>query len=386
MGLSDLWHPSTWAGDMSAVDHSVPILGNIIGGAADKLTGQGSYAPNDLTGINSDTDATRALRNQFTQQFGGLTPTAPPVIAPTNINGVQTAADRGTINNGLNTQAAGAGVAGSGVDITKGSLGLQNTGAGVQQTGAGVQLSGLGGINAGLGAAGDAAQSYRDVLAGKTPSVAELSAQKLLGQGIAAGFGGANSVGGPNRTLALRSAINGAGAAGAQGATQAGIQRAAEQDAARSGLLGAAGALNTGGVSTTGVGTGLANTGAGLANTGVGIGNTGAAVTAGGNTIAGIGKGISDTGNTVRNTDAGLATTQATIDADRAKADATNSLTAGKDDTTRMGVLGGLALGGSTAATDADVKALAAQSGNKAAASKNLNDLFSTAGDIFGVG
>jgi hypothetical protein len=223
-----------------------------------------------------------------------------------------------------------------------------NQARGTQGTGIGVQQQGVGVLGQGLSTQLGAAQSYRDVLSGNTPSVAELTANRLAGQNIAAMYGGAASAHGAARAGALRAAINGAGVAGAQGAAAGGIQRAAEQDQARAGLLGA----------------------------GTAIGNTGSA-------ISGVGQGITAGGTSIRGQDITGAGNQAQLDQNTQRDNAGNVINTNQTDAGYRAALAQASnQAGSTAVTGSASKVTGDL--NKATFDKEHQSIWSDASDALG--
>jgi hypothetical protein len=320
-------------GGVKKLINGVPIIGPTI-------TGTGAYGPADLTSLNADTAAAQQQRNQFSQQYANLKPTMAPQIHGTTIDTTQSNQARG--------------VQGQGV-------GVQGQGIGVQQGAVGTQMQGVGAAQQGLGTQGEAAQSYRDVLSGGAPSVADLSAQRLAGQGIANQYGVANSATGANRAMALRAAINGAGGIATQTAADAGIRRAAEMDQARQGLLGAGSAMS-------GTGATLGNLGSGIANTGQGITQSG--------------QGITASGTAIRGQDITGATNQANLTQQANEANQNAAVTTqGQNITQQLGI-GSLANQATATPLNADVSKINAENYAKAAAQKNNNDLIATGADL----
>jgi Chaperone of endosialidase len=166
---------------ISSVLHSVPIAGNLVGGAYDKLTGQNNYNSNsDYTGLDAETKAAQDARQQYlaAQQ-------APANAAPT--------AYRAQIGGQVQDQ----------------SRQLQQ----------------------------GAANSYQNVLNGTAPSVAQLQQQASAAQTAAQqGAMAASARGGGNRALALRTAMNNTAQLQAGGGADAALLRANEQNTARAGL------------------------------------------------------------------------------------------------------------------------------------------------------
>jgi len=278
--------------------------------------------------LAKDTRDAAANRDKFAAMATRGTGRGAPVEAGVNINTDQSNMDRA--------------VQRSGVGVQTGALGVQQQGAGV--------------LGQGLATQRDAAQSYRDVLAGNTPSVAELSANRLAGQNIAAMYGGAASARGPGRAMALRAAINGAGVAGAQGAAAGGIQRAAEQDQARSGLLGA----------------------------GTAIGGTGSAISTVGQGIASTGQGITASGTATRGQDITSAGNQAQLDANTQRDNATNQINTNQTD---AGYRVGMAQAGNQAGSTAVQGSASKVTGdlNKATFDKDHQSIWADASDKLGL-
>jgi hypothetical protein len=394
--------------------HSIPVAGNLVGGVYDQVTGQGNYnSASDLTNVNADTDAQRQLRDQFAQQYGNLQSGAAPGISAAQINTAPANQSRGVQQSGLPTMQTGIGVQQQGIGTQQQGAALQQQGAGVQtqgldtqRQGIGVQQSGLAGLQAGfagatqgLGTAGAAADSYKSVLSGATPSVAELSAQKLAGQNIGAQFGAAAGATGANRGLAMRTAMNNAGALGAQGAANEGIQRAAEMDAARAGLTSAAGAQTSAGGTLANVGSATSNVGQGITASGQGISQTGAGIATTGAGLAGTGQGISATGagivnsgtqqvgagTAIRGQDLSSATDQASLDQNAALANQSSKITSRGQDITQQANLGNLSLGASAAPAATDINVLNQQRADKNQGQTNQNNLLTTGAELIGL-
>jgi Chaperone of endosialidase len=166
---------------LSSVLHDVPIAGNLVGGAYDKVTGQNNYNSNsDYTGLDAETKAAQDARQQYlaAQQ-------APANAAPT---------------------------------AYRAQIGGQ-----VQDQSRQLQLG--------------AANSYQNVLNGTAPSVAQLQQQASAAQTAAQqGAMAASARGGGNRALALRTAMNNTAQLQAGGGADAALLRANEQNTARAGL------------------------------------------------------------------------------------------------------------------------------------------------------
>lgn len=394
--------------------HSIPVAGNLVGGVYDQVTGQGNYdSKSDLTNVNADTDAQRQLRDQFAQQYGNLQSGAAPGISASQINTAPANQSRSVQQSGLPTMQTGIGVQTQGIGTQQQGAALQQQGAGVQsqglatqRQGIGVQTQGLAGLQAGfagatqgLGTAGAAADSYKQVLAGTTPSVAELSAQKLAGQNIGAQFGAAAGATGANRGLAMRTAMNNAGALGAQGAANEGIQRAAEMDAARAGLTSAAGAQTSAGGTLANVGSATSNVGQGITASGQGISQTGAGIANTGAGLAGTGQGISATGagivnsgtqqvgagTAIRGQDLSSATDQASLDQNAALANQSAKITSRGQDITQQANLGNLSLGAAAAPAATDINVLNQQRADKNQGQTNQNNLLTTGAELIGL-
>lgn len=399
---------------LGSLIHSIPIAGNALGNAYDQITGQGNYNSNsDYTDVNADTDAQRQLRDQFSSQYGNLQGGAAPTISASQINTGPADQSRAVQQSGLPTMSTGIGVQQQGIGTQQQGAALQQQGAGVQQQGLstqqqgiGVQQSGLAGLQAGFGSqvagagtATDAANSYKQVLAGNTPSVAELSAQKLAGQNIAATFGGAASATGGNRALALRTAINSAGAQGAQNAANEGIQRAAEQDAARAGLTSASGAQTSAGSAMGSTGSAISNVGQGITASGQGISSTGAGIATTGAGLAGTGQGISATGagivnsgtqqvgagTAIRGQDLSSATDQANLDQNAGLANQASKVTSRGQDITQQANLGSLALGATAAPAATDLNVINQKRADKNQGQTNQNNLYTTGAELIGL-
>lgn len=378
--------------DLESGVRKVPVLGN----AYDKVTGKGAYAPVDTGQLQKDNDATRSLRDQFGAAYAGTGETTPLTMGAATIDNTQGNSARtiqtgglGTTSTGLGIQQQGAGIQLGGLDAQREGIDAQRSALDVQRGAVGMQLEGVDAARGGLATQQRAADAFGDVLAGKTPSVAEMTGRRLAGEAAASAVGAAAGASGGGRAAALRTAINASGAAGTRAAADAAIGRAGEQDVARRGLLDSGTAQAGTGATITGAGSQIAGTGAGIAGTGQGI-------TAGGQGISATGQGVAGTGSQIVNTGAvqsGIGTATRGQDIDVAKGQAelnqnagANNLRAGVEnraqDITRENVRGNLALGGTTAVTNADTNVINQQRQNNADQRKNDSDLFGTAADI----
>ena len=282
----------------------------------DGSTVAGGYTPvtpgNDIANASA---AAGNLRDQFSQMAkSGSGAVAPTVTAPT-LNTTQGDQARALQMGGAGVQASGIPVVGAGIGTEVGATGVQGAGLSDQAAARGT-----------LGAAG---QSYRDVLSGAAPSVAQLQGEQQAGQNVAAQFGAAAGATGANRALALRTAMNNSGGLNAQEAAQAAILRATEQNAARTGLAN--------------VGTAQGGIGNNVTATGTAIGNTGNNIVSGGNTLAGIGSGISTTGANIRTGDTDIAKTNAANDLAGQTTNAANGVTTTGQDLTFKSNMAGAA-------------------------------------------
>jgi Chaperone of endosialidase len=250
---------------------------------ADGSRTMGAYkAPTPMAQLTAGTSAAGALRDQFSQMATtGNTYTPQTVNAPAPVQAPTVNAP--TLDVSQSNQARG----------------IQTGGIGAQAGSLVTQGAALGAANTGLATQQAAGQSYQDVLSGKAPSVAQLQGEQQAAQNTASAYGGAAGASGGNRALALRTAMNGAGANNAQAAAQAAILRATEQANARSGL---------------------ANVGAGEATTGSTIGGIG-------NNIDTAGQGITTGGTNIRTGDTSIATTNAANNLAGQTTNAANSLT-----------------------------------------------------------
>jgi hypothetical protein len=368
----------------------------VIGGIDQMINGTGAFAPIS-TGM---TDAAAAdanqVRNGMVGQYAGLTPGSAPTMQGATLDTSQSDQSRGAAGAGFSPMAQGLGTMQLGSGIQQGGLATQNEGIGVQRgalgalnMGLGAQQQGLGAQQQGLGTIGDAASAYRDVLSGGKPSVAALTAQKLQGQNIASMFGGAASARGVDRAGALRAAIYGSGAVNAQGAADAAINQAREQEAARQGLLGAGGAQVGAGSAMTGTGSsmgglgqGIAGVGQGITSGGQGISQTGAGIANTGTSMVGAGTSIGNLGLGIRGQDITQSNDQATLDQGANTNNLNSQLTTTGQNITQQNNLGNLALGAQKNEQDAADKALEEQRKSQEQGQKNANGALGMVGGL----
>lgn len=152
----------------------------VIGPETDKLLGTGNYAPTNTTSIDQSAQRAAATADTFAQGLRNLQPGQAPQISAATID--QTAA------------------------------------------------------NQSRGAQSDAIQSYKDVLSGAAPSVAQLQLGKTLQTNILNQTGQAAAARGTNQALAQRTAATNIAQLNAGAGADAALLRAQEQDAARAGL------------------------------------------------------------------------------------------------------------------------------------------------------
>lgn len=159
---------------------SIPIVGQI----TDKYLGTGAYAPTSTTGTQQAAQTAQQTADQFGQSLRTLKPGTAPTIQS----------------------------------------------AGIDQNAA----------NQSRGAQYDAIKSYKDVLSGAAPSVAQIQLGRTLQTNVLNQTGAAAGARGTNQALAQRTAANNIAQLNAGAGSDAALLRAQEQDAARAGLSTAA--------------------------------------------------------------------------------------------------------------------------------------------------